>query len=134
VPDSIAEGFVSAECLVLVPRVGRQDGRLVMLPELLALLLRSDFIYGQVVHLVIGTGRPRLSRSTVLNIRLPCPSLAEQRRLLEVYRKSEREARALLRESERVAAQARQVGTEASRRLVHDILVAPGREAVRAGS
>jgi hypothetical protein len=122
VPEGVAEGFASSECLVLVPRAGRDGDGPVMLPELLALLLRSDLVYGQTVHLVIGTGRPRLSRAAVLNVRLPCPPVAEQQRLLERYRKLARESQAQLRESATVAARARQLGAEAGRQLVHDIL------------
>jgi hypothetical protein len=129
-PEGV-EGFVSSECLVLVPRTGRDGDGLLMLPELLALLLRSDLVYGQVVHLVIGTGRPRLSRPAVLNVRLPCPPLSEQRRLLGAYRKSGREAQALRQESETVAAKARQVGADAGRRLLQDILFPrPGNDAL----
>src|SRR5205814_2120794 len=61
VPDGLGEGFASAECLVLVPRADPATGGPLFLPELLALLLRSDLTFGQLVHLVVGIGRPRLS-------------------------------------------------------------------------
>jgi hypothetical protein len=122
IPDEIDEGFASAECLVLVPKRDPATGEPVMLPELLALLLRSDLVYGQVVHLVIGIGRPRLNKNAILNVRLPRPPLQEQRRLLELYRRSERTSLALTAENERAAEKARQVMAEAGRQLVDDIL------------
>jgi hypothetical protein len=93
-----------------------------MLPQLLAILLRSDLVYGQIVHLVIGIGRPRLSKAVVLNVRLPCPPPKEQRRVLELYRRSEQASQALIAESEKSAARAGQVILEARKRLVDDLL------------
>jgi len=120
--DDIDEGFASAECLVLVPRIDAASKEPVMIPQLLALLLRSDLAYGQIVHQVTGIGRPRLSRTAVLNLRLPVPPIGEQRRLLELYHRSERAAQALLSESEKAAEKSRQLMAEARHQLVSDLL------------
>jgi type I restriction enzyme M protein len=122
VPEEIDEGFASAECLVLVPKTDKETRGPMMLPELLSIVLRSDLVYGQIVHLVIGIGRPRLNKMVVLNVRLPCPPLEQQRRLLELYRKSERAAQALMLESQQFVDRARQISLNARKQLVDDLL------------
>jgi type I restriction enzyme M protein len=122
IPEEIDEGFASAECLVLVPRLDERTGEALILPELLSILLRSDLVYGQIVHLVIGIGRPRLSKTAVLNVRLPCPPPRDQRRLLESYRRSERASRALIAEGEKASERARQILMEARKHLVDNLL------------
>ena len=121
--DDIDEGLASSECLVLTPRADSTGGAM-MLPGLLALLLRSDLVYGQLVHLLTGIGRPRLSRTAVMNVRLPVPSLAEQRRLLNLYYRSASTAQSLVEESERSLQKAGHIMSQARRTLIDDILSA----------
>lgn len=115
------EGYASAECLVLVPRRGA-DGSFVMRPELLALLMRSDLAYGQLVHLVIGIGRPRLSQGAVLNVKLPCPPLEQQLQLIELYQRAQAAAQALMVESEQAARKSQVLMDQANHQLVRDLL------------
>jgi DNA-binding transcriptional MerR regulator len=123
IPQEVDEGYASSECLVLVPKVDKGTRDPVLLPELLAILLRSDLVFGQIVHLVIGIGRPRLGRTAILNVRLPVPPQNEQRRLLESYRRSEKASQVFMNESETAAERARQVLREARKRLVDDLLI-----------
>ena len=120
-PD-IFDGFASSECLVLSPKIDKELGRMLVLPSLLAILLRSDLVYGQLIHLITGIGRPRLSKSAILNIQLPIPNLAEQSRLLDNYLQSESAARHLVEESNRSLEKADQIMSQAKRILVGDIL------------
>jgi hypothetical protein len=122
VPAGIDEGYASAECLVLVPRYDEGTGEPLIIPELLAILLRSDLAYGQIVHLVSGIGRPRLSKAAVLNVRLPCPPATEQRRLLELYRRSEDASQTLMIESKKASDKAALIIRDARKRLVDDLL------------
>ena len=122
IADEVEEGFASAECLVLTPRRDEETGNPIMLPELLAILLRSDLVYGQIIHLVTGIGRPRISKTAVLNVLLPIPPLEEQERLLEMYRRSDSAARSLVAESEQFLREARRIRSDADRSLVNDIL------------
>lgn len=126
VPDDVAEGFASSECLVLVPKVDRKTGDPIILPELLALLLRSDLVYGQIVHLVIGIGRPRLSKSAVMNVRIPVPALKDQWRLLELHQRSEAASRALIAESEQALRKSEDIMADARKRLLDDLLMNGG--------
>jgi len=104
----IDEGFASGECVVLVPKRGG-DGERAMLPALLAMLLRSDLVYGQLVHMVMGIGRPRVSKGVIMNVRLPVPPLAEQRRVVELYQRIRSAADGLRREGERAVARAEEM-------------------------
>lgn len=124
--DDVDEGFASSECLVLTPRTNPETGVPIMLPRLLAILLRSGLIYGQLVHLVTGIGRPRVSTKAVLNVRLPVPPLAEQRRLLGLYDRSDSAARSLIEESDRALKKADQAMSRARRTLIDGILSPSG--------
>ena len=126
IDDDIDEGFTSSECLVLTPKSDPATGSPLMLPSLLAILLRSDLVYGQLLHLVTGIGRPRLSKRAVLNVRLPVPDSAEQGRLLDLYYRSDSAARPLVEESERALRDADQIMSQARRSLIDDILSPSG--------
>ncbi|GIW90593.1 MAG: hypothetical protein KatS3mg109_1025 [Pirellulaceae bacterium] len=123
VPYDVAEGFASSECLILVPKTNRDTGEPLMMPEFLALLLRSDLVYGQIVHLVTGIGRPRLSKSVVMSVRIPVPPLKEQRRLVELYKRSETAARALIEEAEQALRKADEIMSNARRRMLDNLLI-----------
>ena len=66
--DETENGYVSSECLVLQPT--NPD---LLLPRYLALMLRSDLVYGQLVYQTRGTGRPRVSKKTKSRIPQPLP-------------------------------------------------------------
>lgn len=63
-------GYVSPECAVLVVRPS-EDGRPILDPLLLSILLRSDLVYGQLMHLIAGIGRPRISSSEMREVLIP---------------------------------------------------------------
>lgn len=126
VPDDIDEGYASAECLVLVPRTAG-DGVPIMLSELITVLLRSDLVYGQLGHLVIGIGRPRLNKSDLLKVRLPVPPVELQRQFLELYKRSENASQALLAESQRAVQRSHEIMAKAERTLVESLLAGAAR-------
>ena len=106
------EGYTSAECIVLVPRKD-DSGATILDPQLLSILLRSDLVFGQIMHKVAGIGRPRISVKDLRKIRIPVPPEPKQRALLQAYRtqlkgaKSLREqAKSLLNEAENLTANA----------------------------
>lgn len=95
--DDEEEGVVSSECLVLCTVENAKDdptlwktvqGRqtLPIDHEYLAFILRSDIIFGQLVYQITGIGRPRVSKATVLNLRIPLPPLATQREIVAGYK------------------------------------------------
>jgi excisionase family DNA binding protein len=80
-------GYVSPECSVLTVRK-RADGGDVLDPAILSVLLRSDFVFGQILHLVAGIGRPRLSSTDLRKVRIPVPPPEVQQKVLDAYRSS----------------------------------------------
>ena len=124
--DDVGDGFASSECLVLTPRTNPETGVPIMLPRLLVILLRSGLIYGQLVHLVTGIGRPRVSTKAVLNVRLPVPHMAEQKRLLDLYYRSDSAVRSLIEESDRALKKADQIMSQAKRTIIDGILSPSG--------
>lgn len=77
-------GYASAECLVLT--IKKDDmGRSIIDPNLLSIFLRSDYVYGQIIHLIAGIGRPRISLKDLLNIKVPLIENKKQSELLEDF-------------------------------------------------
>ncbi|ERT08131.1 type I restriction modification DNA specificity domain protein [Lyngbya aestuarii BL J] len=66
-------GFVSSECSVFTIKK-ELDGSPVVDPLILSVLLRSDFVYGQIRHLVAGIGRPRVKSKDLRQVMIPLPS------------------------------------------------------------
>ena len=69
-------GYVSLECIVLT--VKERDGHPIIDPLLLSVLLRSDLVYGQVMHLIAGIGRPRLAVGDLRRVVIPSASYTAQ--------------------------------------------------------
>jgi excisionase family DNA binding protein len=65
-------GYVSPECAVLKVRQG-ENGQPLAKPEVLAALLRSDLVFGQIMHLIAGIGRPRLNSTDLRKVVIPLP-------------------------------------------------------------
>lgn len=65
-------GYVSPECSVLSVRKDA-NGQAVVDPEVLAAVLRSDMVFGQIMHLIAGIGRPRLNTTDLRRIQIPIP-------------------------------------------------------------
>jgi len=97
-------GYTSPECAVLVPKLDAADTPIVD-PLVLSVLLRSDFVYGQIVHLVAGIGRPRINPKELRAVLVPVPPIAEQITIRAAYLNSQKEATRL--EEEALAAQRR---------------------------
>lgn len=70
--DGPKGGYASPECLVLTVKTDMDGGYLID-PLLLSVLLRSDLVHGQIMHLVAGIGRPRLSAKDLRRVRIPVP-------------------------------------------------------------
>jgi restriction endonuclease S subunit len=68
-----------------VLRVKEKDDSPIIDPNLLSILLRSDFCFGQITHLVTGIGRPRISSKAVRDIKIPIPFPMEQQRIIRDY-------------------------------------------------
>jgi type I restriction enzyme M protein len=126
VPEDVVEGVCSAECVVLVPKSG---DLFLMMPELLAYLLRSDLVYGQLVHQVMGIGRPRLRPADIMAVRVPVPPKGAQESLLAKLEQAEAASGALAEEAELAAAKATHIRVEAVEFMTKALLGAEDRRA-----
>lgn len=106
------DGYTSSECIVLTVRRG-PDGTPIFDPFLLSVLLRSDFVYGQIMHQVAGIGRPRLASKDFKHILVPVPPPQIQTAMKDsflkardLYKGLEAEASELLHQAEAMKIQA----------------------------
>jgi excisionase family DNA binding protein len=77
-------GYVSPECTVLAVKKDT-NGHHLIIPDLLATILRSDIVFGQLLHLVSGVGRPRLNVTDLRKVTLPLVPLEMQYTLKAMY-------------------------------------------------
>jgi type I restriction enzyme M protein len=119
VPDDVVEGVCSAECLVLVPK---SKGGTKILPTLVCHLLRSDLVYGQLVHQVMGIGRPRLRPADIMAVRIPLPPLSVQQQVMRDLENAEVAAGALLSQARNSVDNAGKIQAEAMERLARTFL------------
>jgi excisionase family DNA binding protein len=71
-------GYASPECVVFTVRTKATEQSSID-PLLLSVLLRSDLVHGQIMHLIAGIGRPRLSAKDLRQVRIPVPPEELQR-------------------------------------------------------
>jgi len=94
-------GYASAECVVLT--VKRNGGATPIIdPFLLSILLRSDYAYGQIIHLIAGIGRPRIALKDLLTIRIPVTPPEHQIALREAFLKTRAHYESLRLEARRL--------------------------------
>jgi hypothetical protein len=77
-------GYVSPECAVLSVKKDSQGHPLID-PLILSVLLRSELVYGQIMHLIAGIGRPRLSTTDLRRIVIPQVSYELQQEWKNAY-------------------------------------------------
>ncbi len=94
------EGFASSECLVfctladairdpLLHNAAYQRNLIQQHQvdrEYLAFILRSDIVFGQLIYQITGVGRPRVSQSAILGLRIPVPPLSIQHEIVTGYK------------------------------------------------
>lgn len=114
-------GFASPECTVLTVKKGA-DGAPVIDPVLLAALLRSDLVFGQILHLVAGIGRPRLSVTDLRRVTIPLPSVENQARAKRHFESHLNEARGLMQRAKDLQEQAHVVEMSAVASLAKELI------------
>ena len=94
------EGFASSECLVFCTLADAMHDPLLhnaayqrnfmqqhqVDREYLVFILRSDIVFGQLIYQITGVGRPRVSQSAILGLRIPVPPLSIQREIITGYK------------------------------------------------
>lgn len=94
--NSDTGGYVSSECSVFTIRKNDLN-EFIIQPELLSAILRSDFVYGQIMSCITGIGRPRISGKDLRNVKIPVPPNDIQKEAIQLL-KSSRVSSSQLRE------------------------------------
>ncbi|MEC6797018.1 N-6 DNA methylase [Photobacterium sp. S4TG1] len=118
VASKFEDGVCSSECFVF--RIKDEFSNLT--PELLAAILRSDFVYGQIVHKITGTGRPRIGKKDIMNVLIPYDGKLEKTIVEYTYLKDMNEIKRLKLE---IASMLRKVETlkgDATLKVVNKLL------------
>ncbi|MCK9424550.1 MAG: N-6 DNA methylase [Ignavibacteriaceae bacterium] len=102
VPVNEEIGFVSSECYVF-----KASNKI--LPQYLALVLRSDLVFGQIIFRVTGLGRPRIGKEDLLSVRIPVPPIEKQSEIISIFNAYETNRNALLEKSRMLQQQANSI-------------------------
>ncbi len=110
--DFAESGYASAECIILTMKTDDGERQLID-PYLLSILLRSNFVYGQIIHLIAGIGRPRVSIKDLLNVKIPLLDKKAQEKLLHTFMQKKQRYEAQRIEARRLADASAQAELEA---------------------
>jgi excisionase family DNA binding protein len=113
-------GYVSPECIVLTPK--EKNGKPIIDPLLLSVLLRSDLVYGQIMHLIAGIGRPRLAASDLRRVLIPSASSAAQEQWRAQYLSAMTAAETLKKKADELIADAARMEREAIANLAKEFV------------
>lgn len=110
------DGYCSSECIVLRPKNNHINSRL------LSAVLRSDFVYGQIVHLITGIGRPRISAKDFKGIMIPLISESNKVSSLENYEKTICSANELQKKAKDILQQSITLKHNSTNQLIENLL------------
>ena len=117
--DTDEGGYTSAECVVLRVKVDN-TGHPIVDPLLLSILLRSDLVYDQIMHLIAGISRPRLSTRSLQTALIPIPDRTAQKTCREKYLVKIQKAIDLRDKADKAISEADKIETEAIENLVRE--------------
>lgn len=92
-------GYVSSECMVFSPKPIFPDGSTIP-SEVIASILRSDLVYGQLMGAVTGIGRPRVSPKSIRQVKIPLPTAEQTIRALDALSNAQHTADVLRSQAE----------------------------------
>ncbi|MDE7312379.1 MAG: N-6 DNA methylase [Eubacterium sp.] len=101
-------GYVSSECTVFTVR-NDANGEPLVEPEILSTILRSDFVYGQIMSCVTGIGRPRISGKDLRKIMIPLPDKQLQIKVMQNLRANEASVKQLKDRAEALREEAKRL-------------------------
>jgi type I restriction enzyme M protein len=114
-------GYASSECAVLTVKQD-QAGDYIIDPLLLSVLLRTDLVFGQILHLIAGIGRPRISGRELMQVMIPVPSKKEQEKIKVVYLSAQKTAEDLRVEVEKLRAKSQTLLVDSMQKVVSDFV------------
>jgi type I restriction enzyme M protein len=110
------DGYCSSECVVFRPDTEIVSGRM------LSAILRSDFVYGQIVHLITGIGRPRISVKDLRTIMIPNPSNSKAVAALNNYARNMQKVSDLKKKSQDLLTQSIDLQNDATNEIINALL------------
>jgi len=123
--DFVESGYASSECTVLSVKKS-ETGEPVVDPLLLSILLRTDFVFGQILHLVAGIGRPRISGRELMQVKIPIPTIKEQEKIKKAYLESQKVAGDLKVAAAALNAQSQNLLTDSMQKVAADFVGTKG--------
>ena len=99
---------MSSECTVFTVR-NDANGEPLVEPEILSTILRSDFVYGQIMSCVTGIGRPRISGKDLRKIMIPLPDKQLQIKVMQNLRANEASVKQLKDRAEALREEAKRL-------------------------
>ncbi len=110
-------GYCSSECVVFRPN------KEIINERMLSAILRSDFVYGQIVHLITGIGRPRVSIKDLRSIMIPIPSDSNKSKSMTNYIATIKKSDDLKNKSDELLRQAVDHQINSTNNLVNELLL-----------
>jgi type I restriction enzyme M protein len=110
------DGYCSSECVVFRPDIEIVSGRM------LSAILRSDFVYGQIVHLITGIGRPRISVKDMRTIMIPNPTNGKGASSLKNYARNMKKAGDLKKQAQDLLTQSVDLQNDATNEIINELL------------
>jgi len=110
------DGYCSSECVVFRPDTEAVSGRM------LSAILRSDFVFGQIVHLITGIGRPRISIKDLRTIMIPDPINGKGTASLKNYARSMKKVNTLKKKSLELFKQSIDLQNDTTNEMIDELL------------
>ncbi|MCP4705185.1 MAG: N-6 DNA methylase [candidate division Zixibacteria bacterium] len=110
------DGYCSSECVVFRPDTEIVSGRM------LSAILRSDFVFGQIVHLITGIGRPRISIKDLRTIMIPDPINGKGTTSLKNYAQSMKKVHTLKKKSHELFKQSIDLQNDTTNKIIDELL------------
>lgn len=118
VASKFDDGVCSSECFVF--RIKDEFSSLT--PDLLAAILRSDFVYGQIVHKITGTGRPRIGKKDIMHVLIPYDGKINNGTVEDIYLQDMNEIKSLKLEIDNMLRKVGVLKSEATLKVVNELL------------
>lgn len=114
-------GYVSPECSVFTVKKDKFGNDLID-KEYLAVVLRSDIVFSQLLYKVTGVGRPRLSPVDLRKVKIPILDENQQRNFVSLYKGNMQMASQLEEQANQMLARAKNIETSIPTKLIEEVM------------
>lgn len=114
-------GYVSPECSVFTVKKDKQGHDLID-REYLAVVLRSDIVFSQLLYKVTGVGRPRLSPVDLRKVKIPILDESQQKNFVSLYKGNMQIANQLEEQANQMLTKAKDIETSLPTKLIEEVM------------